>query len=120
MSPPVVSYAAVDELVTALRAADINAAADPADVRTPGVFVNITPGFSLDHYGAYTHRLQLHLVVPDNGYVRSRDALVDLANAVFAVVTPTADPFYQGLQLPNTKPLPGLVLPYDLTTAYDA
>lgn len=120
MSPAAVSYAAVDDLVEALKAADIHAAADPADVRTPGVYVDVTAGFSLDHIGAYTHKLRLHLVVADNGYARSRDALVALANAVFAVVTPTDDPYFQGLQLPTLKPLPGLVLPFDLTTAYDA
>lgn len=114
-----VSYAAVDALVTALNAVEgVHAAVDPADVRTPGVWVHHL-GFSMDLLGGYTHRLQLHLVVADNGYVRSRDALAELFTLVLGVVSPTDDPFFLGLVLPSTpKALPGLVLPHDLITDY--
>lgn len=114
-----VDYTAVDDLVEALNAVEgLTAAVDPADVRTPGVWVHHL-GFSMDLIGGYTHRLQLHLVVADNGYARSRDALAALFTLVLGVVSPTDDPFFLGLVLPSTpKALPGLVVPHDLITNY--
>lgn len=113
------TFADVDTLVDDLREIDVRADLDPADVKTPGVFVRPL-GFSLDRLGGYTHRVQLHLVVPDNGYTRSRKALLDLFNKVRSLpLEPDEDPFYQGLVLPGRPdPLPGLVVPLYLSGTY--
>lgn len=123
----VLDFSEVDALLDDLRRAPdaepepgpgLNADTDPASVRTPGVWVRHI-GLSLDHLGGYTHKLQLHLVVPDTGYERSRNALVDLLNEVLTVVEPDDDPFFQGLVLPgNPKALPGLVIPLNLPDTY--
>lgn len=110
-----VAFAPVDNLAAALRLAGVRSVEqDPAKLLTPGVWIKHA-GFSFEYLDGYTHKLQLHLVVADNGYVRSRDALAELLNLVTAVVDPTDDPFFQGLILPSSPaPLPGLVVPFDL------
>lgn len=113
-----VSFAEVDVVVDELRAADISASIDPAEINPPGVWVR-TAGLSLDLLGGFTIKTQLHLVVADNGHHEARAALVDLFNQVLTVATPDEDPYFQGLVLPdNPKPLPGLVVPVNLSDTY--
>lgn len=108
----------VDDLVADLKAAGLSASVDPAEVNPPGVWVR-SQGLSLDTLGGFTWALQLHLVVPDNGHRLAREALLELFNQVLPVAEPDADPYFQGLVLPHTpKPLPGLVVPLNLTDTY--
>lgn len=109
--------AEIEALCTDLTAAGVNTTADVEKIRVPGAWVRHT-GFSLDRLGGFTHKVQLHLVVPDNGYLRARDALLDLLNLALPVVEPDEDPYFQGLQIDNSKPLPGLVVPVDLPSTY--
>lgn len=116
--PAQVDLAEVDALVTELTTAGISASIDPAEVDPPGVWVRHV-GLSLDLLGGFTIKTQLHLVVPDNGHAEARTGLVDLLNQVLAVAEPDEDPYFQGLVLPHhPKPLPGLVLPLNLTDTY--
>lgn len=120
-----IDFSEIDELLADLRrapdadppGAGVNADVDPAMVRTPGVWIKHT-GFTLDALGGYAHKVQLHLVVADNGYVRSRDALVALFNKVATVVEPDDDPFFQGLELPDLTVVPGLVVPVNIADSY--
>lgn len=112
----IVNHDAVDALATALAAAPgiTTASANPAEVRAPGVYLRHT-GYSLDLLGGYTIRLDLHLVVPDTGYLRSRDALGALLGLVVDVIDPDGDVVPQGLVLPGSPaPLPGLRFPVNL------
>lgn len=100
-----------------LTAAGVPTTADVEKVRVPGAWLRHT-GFTFDRLGGFTHRTQLHLVVADNGYLRARDALIELLNKALPVVQPDEDPYFQGLQLDSNKPLPGLVVPLDLPSTY--
>lgn len=110
-----VDLVAVDHLALALDDAGVQTSIDPAAVRTPGGWLKHA-GLSICDTlaGGNTHQLQLHLVVADNGYLRSRNALFELLDQAMTVWTPDGAPFFQGLQLPGGKPLPGLVVPIDL------
>ena len=117
-----VDYSAVDALVTRLVDHDIAASVNPAEVSPPGVWVR-SSGIRFDLLGGYTHRLRLHLVVPDNGYIAARDALSDLlSDLVDAGVLPDEDTYEQPLILPSSSPkaLPGLVVPLNLSATFTA
>lgn len=116
-----ISYAAVDALVTMLRGQEppLYLDVDPAEVSPPGIWVR-SAGIRFDLLGGYTHRLRLHLVVPDTGYIGARDALAGLVvQLLVAGVAPDGDVVEQPLVLPSSpKALPGLVFPLDLPDTY--
>lgn len=115
--PASVDLVAVTDLVEAMTAGDVPAATDPADVRTPGAWIRQV-GVSLDRLDGATHKLLIHLVVPDNGFDRSRTALLTLFNQLLTLLDPDEDPYYQRLKLPAGDTLPGLVVPYNLPDDY--
>lgn len=107
----------IEQVCADLTAAGVRTTADVEEIQTPGAWLRHT-GFSLDHLDAFTHRTELHLVVPNNGYLKARDELVRLFNLVLPIIKPDGDPYFQGLAIDGAAPVPGLVVPLDLTSPY--
>lgn len=100
--------ACVDALLTTLAAAEISAAADPADLDTPGVLVavdTISPNLMS---GDGTVTLRLNLCVANGGWRDALSGLDDLLAAVSDVVDLDATVFPEtlivsGAELPSLR-----------------
>lgn len=117
MAWPPLSVAPLEALCTALAAAGLPAAQDPADVNPPGAWVNlegITTAVALD--GTHQLRAAVWLVVPDTDHHRALEALAAAYSQLLTVLTPDGEVTTEGLVLPdNPTPLPALRVPVNLT-----
>jgi hypothetical protein len=109
---------AVEDLVAALTAAGISAAADPGELNLPGVWVQLESVAHTLLSGGVTVRLRLYCVAGDTGTLNALDQLSPLYEAVCGVVTPNTDTDTTtvGVQLPDnpTTPMPSLQLSVDV------
>jgi hypothetical protein len=106
----------VHELVELLEAAELRATMDPAELVPPGVVAQVL-SFQTVTMTSWLITTQLLLVVPNSDHDRATTELVELANAVLEVVDPDGPITSRPVLLPNDPvPLPGLVIPVNLTT----
>lgn len=118
MTGQAVDFAAIDDLVAALRepapGPALRADVDPALLSPPCVWVNLQ-GFSDDTLGCLAYRLELVLIVPDQDHRRAMTALAGVYNKVITVLDPTGETTTQGTVLPGAPtPLPSLAVPFTL------
>lgn len=114
MSGHTLDFAAVDDLVAALRGAGLRADVDPALLNPPCVWVNVT-GIDLNILDGLTINTEVVAIVPDKNHKRAMQELAELFNLVTDVVDPTGPTLARGTVLPdNPTPLPSLVVPFDL------
>lgn len=108
---------AVLDLVDALNAAGIPAAADAGEVNLPGVWVQLDRVAENLLSGGITVTLRLFLIAGDTGTAAALDTLSTLYRQVLTVVTPNtdADTTTAAVQLPDnpSTPLPALQLTVD-------
>lgn len=100
------------------------ASTDPAKITTfPGAWLQLGPIEPLTLDGHYSVSLDVVLVVKDNGYARSLDALSDALGPVLALLRqygPTGPVQPTGLVLPaSSTPLPALSVPVQITTTQE-
>lgn len=115
---PELSFAPLLDLVTLLRAADIEASTDPAELSLPGVWVTLDNFDTTTHAGGRTIVAACYLIVGDAGYADALAALAELYNRVTtAGVGPDGPVVAQGVQLQGgATPLPALRMPVNLYT----
>lgn len=96
----------INELIDALRAADIRADVDAKALTVPGVWVQPSE-FALHTMGATLDTARLVLIVGDKAPARAYPALVDLLNKVNEVVT-VRRAAMRSVLMPDGAYLPGL------------
>lgn len=108
--------AAITAAVTMLRNAGLNADADPAKVRVPGVWVTLdTVDVNRLTDDVVDLRLLLLLVAPSRDASRSLTSLGDLLATVVSVMPPTDTVTAEAVTLPDSPvPLPALAVPVEL------
>lgn len=107
--------AALQGLVEALRAADVQADLDAAKVKLPGVWVSVDRLLDWTLSGGGMIRARLFVVVADRDDRRVLEALDDICALVFDVVDPMSDVETTNLQLPNGgQPRPALTFTHDI------
>lgn len=116
-----ISLTAVDDFVTFLRdVCEVEASTDPADLRLPGVWVQI-PAIDLDTLAGYTIATRLLLVVPDDGPAKAMAGLIALLNKVLAHVDAHGTIEPRTAILPEASaPLPALAVPHNLRANYES
>ena len=108
----------INDLVDTLEDAGIRSVSvDPAEINTPGVWVQFT-GFEADLLGGYTISTALVCIVGDISPLRSLATLSELVDKVLTVVDPSGPITAVAVNMPGAKPLPGLRIPFDLPTCY--
>lgn len=106
---------AIANVVAALKAGDVRAAADPADVNTPGVWVTFTRLVDPVLSGGGLVRVQLVLCADDGDHVRAVEQLDDLYDQVLAVIDPMSDVTATTVVLPgDSTPRPALTFTHDV------
>jgi hypothetical protein len=105
---------ALQGLVDALQAADVEASVDPSDLNLPGVFVTLDRVTDMTMAGGGIVRARLMLLVPERDHRRSLEALQDLYAATTDVVTPMSDVEATTAALPAGHEVPGLTFTHDL------
>lgn len=107
-----------EQLAQLLRGAGVRAAADPADVNTPGVWVTLDQALPLTVGDDWDHQLVLYLVVPEAPYSMALKGLQELYQDVAAAgVTPDGPVQPWALVLPGSPAqLPALRVPVTYTT----
>jgi hypothetical protein len=126
MSTTDLDFADLDELAEMLVANGVRSASpDPAKVIVPGVWLNPRT-ISLDNLAGCTIRVDLVLVVADQGYRQSMPALAALFNEVKNALEaaglggPDDDTRVISVVLPgSTQALPALSVPLDLLTTHE-
>lgn len=113
-----ISFTAVDDLVTALRAGGIRSVdTDPAKVgnNLPGVWVKVER-FTLDLLDGYTIGTTVYLIARDKDYTRGGLQLVDLFNQVTLILEPSTGASIDTVELvmPDGTVMPALAIPFDL------
>ena len=109
---------AVEDMVAALNAAGITAAADPGELNLPGVWVQLESVAHTLLSGGVTVRLRLYCIAGDAGTLNALDQLSALYVSVCELVTPNTDTDTTavGVQLPDnpSSPMPALQLSVDV------
>lgn len=110
---------ALEPVVTALVAAGVRATTDPSEVNTPGAWVTWEGFQALNIAGSTRHMVVVYLIVDDNDYTRSIEALSALYDDVVPLVLrPDGQVVPQGVALPGSPnhPLPALRVPVHVDT----
>ena len=109
--------APMQALVDLLRAADLSADLDPADVNLPGCWLALDRVGHANMAGTLRLECQLYLIAPDADPRRALDALGQLHHTVLSVLDPDGPVTTQGVVMPgDPTPLPALVVPVYLYT----
>lgn len=107
-------FGALQDLVDALVAADVEASLDPSDLNLPGVYVTLDRITDPTLSGGGTVRARLMLLGPDLDDRRALEGLQDLYTATTAVVTPMSDVEATTANMPAGPDVPGLTFTTDL------
>lgn len=107
---------ALQDLVDALTAAGVQAATDPSDVNTPGVWVTLDTLTWGTLAGDWRPEASAYLIVQDKDTRRALDSLQVLLDTIVpSVVVPDGPVVSQGVILPgDPTPLPALRIPLHL------
>lgn len=110
-------FAPLVDLVTALEAAEVRAALDPAQLNLPGAWVTLESVQATNVARDLKLWAVVYLITADQDYHRALDALAVMFNQVVPdVFTPDGPVVPQGVILPDSStPLPGLRVPVRLT-----
>lgn len=118
----------IDELVTALLAADPthevirSVSLNPDEVQLPGIWIRFD-GLDDNLLGGLTVKLTVHLIVANaGGFARVLAALAGMRNLVKPVIAGNGGPSGQTTRTsvilsPNSQPMPALAIPLDLLTS---
>lgn len=105
---------ALQGLVDALRASDVEASLDPSDLNLPGVYVTLDRihDYTLAGRGVVSARVML--LAPDRDNRRALESLQTLYDDTTAVVDPTSDVEATTAALPAGHEVPALTFTTDL------
>lgn len=112
------TLAPATDLVDTLVAAGIRASTDPATLNMPGVWVQVTD-LRIATYGTTSVDMTLALLVADQDAERAQAALVQLLNAVAAVI-PVRTASARTFLMPDQSRLPGLAVPFTDTAPIES
>jgi len=88
MAVPVISFAAVDELVTALKAGGVRSCStNPAELNLPGVLVELA-GVSFELLDGAILTTRVTLIAPSVGITQVHALLAEMLSQVAAVIDP--------------------------------
>jgi len=109
-------FTPVTQLVMALRAADLRADVEPANLAPPCVWVAVQSIDPLALDDSMQMQVACYLIVPDQDYDRAMTALAELAQKVATVLVPDGPVVPQGVLMPGNphSPLPALRVPVNL------
>ena len=106
----------VRALIAALRAGDVRASLDPAQVAAPGVWLRLLP-FEHDTLAGVSLKAEAVCVAPDTTDDAALGVLAGLHDLVVGLVQVDGPCRWQGTILPdNPTPLPSLVIPVLIET----
>jgi hypothetical protein len=109
--------APLEELLDALKDAEVFTSMDPAKVNLPGGWLALDEVRGRTLAGGLQLRCSLYLITSDRSTLRAVGVLTDLYNKARTVLTPDGPVVTQGVVMPDSPtPLPALRVPVHLNT----
>lgn len=117
MSDDDLSFTPVEQLVTLISEAGLQAAQDPAKLNMPGAWVTVDQIVPASLAGGWQLQCIVFLIVSDQDYRRASRRLAQAFNILQTVITPDGPVRPQGVIMPgDPTPLPALRVPVYLYT----
>lgn len=111
------TFEPVEELVTLIKGAGLEASQDPSKLNMPGAWVTVDQIVPSTLAGGWEIQAVVFLIVGDQDYKRASTRLAEAFNKLHTVVTPDGPVRPQGVLMPgDPTPLPALRVPVSLYT----